>query len=148
MGCRTRVMGNVFDNTKEVTCGRGNLSFTSINLPRIGIEAKGDMKTFYKLLDEKIALVEEQLLHRFKIQCSKKVYNYPFLMGQGVWIDSEKLSMNDTQEECSSMARSPLASSAWLRRSWRLLVAHHGQDPESQKLGLEIVGTCAAISIA
>ena len=99
MGCRTRVMGNVFDNTKEVTCGRGNLSFTSINLPRIGIEAKGDMKTFYKLLDEKIALVEEQLLHRFKIQCSKKVYNYPFLMGQGVWIDSEKLDRNDSVAE-------------------------------------------------
>lgn len=65
-------MGNVFDNTKEVTCGRGNLSFTSINLPRIGIEAKGDMKTFYKLLDEKIALVEEQLLHRFKNPVQQK----------------------------------------------------------------------------
>ena len=87
MGCRTRVMGNVHDRTHETTCGRGNLSFTSINLPRIGIEAKGDIKRFYELLDKRIDLVIRQLLHRFQIQCSKKVYNYPFLMGQGFgWI--------------------------------------------------------------
>ena len=95
MGCRTRVMCNVHDPAREVTCGRGNLSFTSINLPRLGIEAKGDIKKFYELLDARLALVEEQLMHRFKIQCSKKAYNYPFLMGQGVWIDSEKLDRND-----------------------------------------------------
>ncbi len=84
MGCRTRVMGNVHDRSREVTCGRGNLSFTSINLPRIALEAKGDFKRFYAILDERIDLVIRQLLHRFgKIQCSKKVYNYPFLMGQG-----------------------------------------------------------------
>ena len=78
MGCRTRVMGNVHDPSKEVTCGRGNLSFTSINLPRIGIEAKGDLERFYRILDDRIDLCIRQLLHRFKIQCSKKVYNYPF----------------------------------------------------------------------
>ena len=73
MGCRTRVMGNVHDPKREVTCGRGNLSFTSINLPRIGIEAKGDVKKFYEILDQRIDLCHsEQLLHRFKIQCSKK----------------------------------------------------------------------------
>ena len=83
MGCRTRVMGNVHDRNREVTCGRGNLSFTSINLPRIGIEAQKDIKRFYQILDERIDLCIEQLLHRFKIQCSKKAYNYPFLMGQG-----------------------------------------------------------------
>ena len=82
-----------------MTCGRGNLSFTSINLPRLGIEAKGDIKKFYEMLDDRIDLVIEQLLHRFKIQCSKKVYNYPFLMGQGVWIDSEKLNRDDTVAE-------------------------------------------------
>lgn len=99
MGCRTRVMGNVHDRSREVTCGRGNLSFTSINLPRIVLEAKGDLKRFYAILDERIDLVIRQLLHRFKIQCSKKVYNYPFLMGQGVWIDSEKLGPTDSVEE-------------------------------------------------
>ncbi|MBE6830300.1 MAG: anaerobic ribonucleoside triphosphate reductase, partial [Ruminococcaceae bacterium] len=99
MGCRTRVMGNTHDRTKELTCGRGNLSFTSLNLPRIAIEAKGDLKAFYETLDKRMDLVIRQLMHRFKIQCSKKVYNYPFLMGQGVWIDSEKLDPQDSVEE-------------------------------------------------
>ena len=71
MGCRTRVMGNVYDPSREVTCGRGNLSFTSINLPRLAIEAKGDIDKFYKSLDDMIDLVIRQLLHRFKIQCAK-----------------------------------------------------------------------------
>lgn len=139
MGCRTRVMGNVFDNTKEVTCGRGNLSFTSINLPRIGIEAKGDMKTFYKLLDEKIALVEEQLLHRFKIQCSKKVYNYPFLMGQGVWIDSEKLDRNDSVAEVLKHGTLSVGFIGLAETLKALTGKHHGESEESWKLGLEII---------
>ncbi len=96
MGCRTRVMGNVYDPTKEVTCGRGNLSFTSINMPRLGIEAHGDIDKFYKSLDDMMDLVIRQLMHRFKIQCSKVVRNYPFLMGQGIWIDSEHLDMDDS----------------------------------------------------
>ena len=95
MGCRTRVMGNHYDPTKEVTCGRGNLSFTSINLPRLGILAKGNMDKFYKLLDKRLALCCRQLLHRFGIQSRKTVKNYPFLMGQGIWIDSDKLNIND-----------------------------------------------------
>lgn len=132
-------MGNVFDNTKEVTCGRGNLSFTSINLPRIGIEAKGDMKTFYKLLDEKIALVEEQLLHRFKIQCSKKVYNYPFLMGQGVWIDSEKLDRNDSVAEVLKHGTLSVGFIGLAETLKALTGKHHGESEESWKLGLEII---------
>ena len=94
MGCRTRVMANVYDPSREITYGRGNLSFTSINLPRIAIESNGDLKKFYARLDELMELVTEQLLDRFKIQQSKHVYNYPFLMGQGVWIDSDKLPRN------------------------------------------------------
>mgnify|MGYP000680077761 FL=1 len=75
--------------------GRGNLSFTSINLPRLAIKAQGNIGAFFDGLDEMMELCIEQLMHRFRIQCSKKVKNYPFLMGQGVWIDSEKLSIND-----------------------------------------------------
>lgn len=97
MGCRTRVMGNHYDPTKEVTCGRGNLSFTSINLPRLGILAKGDMDVFYKTLDKRLALCCRQLLHRFEIQKKKTVKNYPFLMGQGT-VDSENLNINDQVE--------------------------------------------------
>ncbi|MGN1423405.1 MAG: anaerobic ribonucleoside triphosphate reductase, partial [Oscillospiraceae bacterium] len=99
MGCRTRVIGNVYDPSREIVTGRGNLSFTTINLPRLGIEAHGDIKAFYESLDNMMNLVVDQLLHRFKIQCRKHVRNYPFLMGQGVWIDSEKLSDNDSVAE-------------------------------------------------
>lgn len=99
MGCRTRVIGNVYDPTREIVTGRGNLSFTSINLPRLGIEAHGDIDKFFELLDEKMYLVKRQLTKRFKLQCSKHVYNYPFLMGQGLWLDSDKLGPNDTLED-------------------------------------------------
>ena len=82
-GCRTRVMQNVYDPTREVTCGRGNLSFTSINLPRIAINAHGSVEWFFEDLERKVDLVIEQLLERYKIQAAKKARNYPFLMGQG-----------------------------------------------------------------
>lgn len=140
MGCRTRVMGNVHDRNREVTCGRGNLSFTSINLPRIGIEAKGDIKKFYTILDERIDLVVRQLLHRFKIQCSKKVFNYPFLMGQGVWIDSEKLKWDDSIEEVLKHGTLSVGFIGLAEALKALTGKHHGESPESQKLGLEIIG--------
>lgn len=140
MGCRTRVMGNVHDRSKEVTCGRGNLSFTSINLPRIGIEAHHDLKKFYKLLDDRIDLCIRQLLHRFKIQCSKKVYNYPFLMGQGVWIDSEKLGADDSVAEVLKHGTLSVGFIGLAETLVALTGKHHGESEESQKIGLEIIG--------
>lgn len=140
MGCRTRVMGNSHDKTRETTCGRGNLSFTSINLPRVGIEAGGDIAKFYKILDEKIDLVIRQLLHRFKIQCSKKVFNYPFLMGQGVWIDSEKLGPHDSVAEVLKHGTLSVGFIGLAETLKALTGSHHGEGPESQKLGLEIIG--------
>ncbi|MDF1494706.1 anaerobic ribonucleoside triphosphate reductase [Caproiciproducens sp. CPB-2] len=139
MGCRTRVMGNVHDRTKEVTCGRGNLSFTSLNLPRIAIEAKGDLRAFYEMLDKRMDLVIRQLMHRFKIQCSKKVYNYPFLMGQGVWIDSEKLDPQDSVEEVLKHGTLSMGFIGLAETLKALTGKHHGESAESQKLGLEIV---------
>jgi anaerobic ribonucleoside-triphosphate reductase len=139
MGCRTRVMGNVYDKDREVTCGRGNLSFTSINLPRLGIEAHGDIKKFYQMLDERIDLVFRQLLHRFKIQCSKKVFNYPFLMGQGVWIDSEKLAWTDSVAEVLKHGTLSVGFIGLAETLVALTGKHHGESEESQKLGLEIV---------
>ncbi|QAT51018.1 anaerobic ribonucleoside triphosphate reductase [Caproiciproducens sp. NJN-50] len=140
MGCRTRVMGNVHDPDREVTCGRGNLSFTSINLPRIGIEAHGDVGRFYEILDKRIDLVVRQLLHRFKIQCSKKVYNYPFLMGQGVWIDSDQLGWEDSIEEVLKHGTLSVGFIGLAETLKALTGKHHGESPESQKLGLEIIG--------
>ncbi|MCI9224452.1 MAG: anaerobic ribonucleoside triphosphate reductase [Acutalibacter sp.] len=139
MGCRTRVMGNVHDRKRETTCGRGNLSFTSVNLPRTGIEAKGDIKKFYELLDERIDLCVEQLLHRFKIQSSKKAYNYPFLMGQGVWIDSDSLDRNDSVAEVLKHGTLSVGFIGLAETLVALTGKHHGESEESYKLGLEII---------
>ena len=140
MGCRTRVMANVHDPSRAVTCGRGNLSFTSINLPRLGIKAKGDVRKFYELLDEKIDLVIEQISHRFKIQCSKKAYNYPFLMGQGVWIDSEKIDRNDSVAEVLKHGTLSVGFIGLAETLKALTGRHHGESEESYQLGLDIIG--------
>lgn len=95
MGCRTRVMGNVYDPEREIVTGRGNLSFTSVNLPRLAVRADHDESRFFELLDSVLPLVERQLLDRFAIQSRKRVKNFPFLMGQGVWMDSERLKADD-----------------------------------------------------
>ena len=140
MGCRTRVMGNHYDPTKEVTCGRGNLSFTSINLPRLGILAKGNMDKFYKLLDKRLALCCRQLLHRFGIQSRTTVKNYPFLMGQGIWIDSDKLNINDEVGEVLKHGTLSVGFIGLAETLVALTGKHHGESEESRKLGLEIIG--------
>ena len=139
MGCRTRVMGNHYDPTKEVTCGRGNLSFTSINLPRLGILAKGDMDVFYKTLDKRLALCCRQLLHRFEIQKKKTVKNYPFLMGQGIWIGSENLNINDQVGEVLKNGTLSVGFIGLAETLVALTGKHHGESEESRKLGLEII---------
>ena len=139
MGCRTRVIGNTADPSKAVSPGRGNLSFTSINLPRIAINSKGDINKFYTELDDKIDLVVRQLLHRFKIQCSKRVRNYPFLMGNNVWIDSEKLSVDDTLEEVLKHGTLTVGFIGLAETLVALTGKHHGESEEMQKLGLEII---------
>ncbi len=140
MGCRTRVMGNVYDPDREVTPGRGNLSFTSINLPRLAIRAKGDLDLFFDLLDSKLQLVTAQLDERFEIQARKKVYNAPFLMGQGVWIDSEKLKPTDEQREVLKHGTLTTGFIGLAECLVALTGKHHGESPESQRLGLEIIG--------
>ena len=139
MGCRTRVIGNVYDPSREIVTGRGNLSFTSINLPRLGIEAKGDVEAFYKSLDKMMNLVIDQLLFRFKIQCDKLVKNYPFLMGQGVWIDSEKLDVNDDISEVLKHGTLSIGFIGLAECLKALVGVHHGESQEAQKLGIEII---------
>lgn len=139
MGCRTRVIGNVFDPNKEVTKGRGNLSFTSIDLPRLGIEARGSIEKFYALLDKKMDLVFRQLRHRFEIQKRKLIYNYPFLMGEGIWIDSETVG---SDEELERVLRHGTLSLGFIGLAETLVALtgkHHGESAESQALGLSIV---------
>lgn len=139
MGCRTRVMGNVHDKTREISYGRGNLSFTTINLPRLGLESKGDISRFYKLLDSKMELVARQLLDRFKIQSNRRVRNYPFLMGQGVWIDSDKLNVEDTVGEVLKHGTLSIGFIGLAETLVAMTGKHHGEDEQSRKLGLEII---------
>ena len=140
MGCRTRVMGNVYDPDRQVAYSRGNLSFTSINLPRIAIEAKGDEKLFYTKLEEMLELVSQQLLDRFEIQANKHIYNYPFLMGQGIWMDSDKLTIHDDLREVLKHGTLSLGFIGLAEALTALYGAHHGQSEEMQAKGLEIVG--------
>lgn len=138
MGCRTRVMANVHDPANEIVTGRGNLSFTSINLPRLALTSK-TQESFFKQLDETVDLVTEQLLERFDIQKKLHVYNFPFLMGQGVWIDSDKLSREDTIEEVIKHGSLAIGFIGLAETLKVLTGKHHGEDEASQKLGLEII---------
>ncbi len=140
MGCRTRVIGNVNDPEREVTLGRGNLSFTSINLPRIAILANKNIDWFFTELDRKIDLVVDQLLERFEIQAKKKVHNYPFLMGEGVWIDSEKLNYDDEVREVLKHGTLSVGFIGLAEALKALLGVHHGESEVAQNLGLDIIG--------
>ena len=139
MGCRTRVMGNVYDPSREITYGRGNLSFTSINLPRIAIKSKGNVDWFFEELERKMDLVVQQLLDRFKIQSKKRVKNFPFLMGQGVWIDSEKLGPNDEVGEVLKHGTLSVGFIGLAETLVSLTGKHHGESKESLNLGMDIV---------
>ena len=139
MGCRTRVMANSHDPSKAVVCGRGNLSFTSINLPRLGIEANRDFDVFYRKLDEMMELVARQLLHRFKIQCSKKGRNYPFLMGQGIWIDSDDIGPDDSVAEVLKHGTLSIGFIGLAETMKALTGKHHAESAESRKKAYEII---------
>lgn len=146
MGCRTRVLANVADEDKAVTPGRGNLSFTSINLPRLGIKhgivnkEKMDLDGFYEELSDLMELVKDQLLERFEIQCSRHIYNFPFLLGQGIWLDSEKLKPGDRLRRVLKHGTLSIGFIGLAECLKALIGKHHGESEEAQKLGLEIIG--------
>lgn len=143
MGCRTRVMGNI--NGPQIATGRGNNSFTSINLPRLGIKhgivTNGEFNeaAFFNELDEKIDIVIQQLLERLQIQMKKKVKNFPFLMGQGVWIGSESLEWEDTLEEMVKQGTLTMGFIGLAECLKALIGEHHGESERAQELGLKIV---------
>ena len=142
MGCRTRVIGNVYDSNQEVVTGRGNITYSSINLPRIALEVKenfGDTRTYFEILDERLELVLEQLLYRYSILKEKYVKNYPFLMGQGVWLNSEKLDNQTTVGEVLKHGTLSIGFVGLAEALYCLHGAHHAQDEEAQRLGLKII---------
>jgi len=139
MGCRTRVMSNVHDPSKAITYGRGNLSYTSVNLPRLAIKSKGDLNWFFRDLDKKLGLCIDQLMERYEIIAQRKVKNFPFLMGQGIWMDSEKLDMEDEVGEVLKHGTMTVGFIGLAECLKALTGAHHGESEESQKLGVEII---------
>lgn len=139
MGCRTRVIANI-DKDNEIVSGRGNLSFTSVNLPRIAINAKGDVDWFFEELEKKVDLVIDQLLERFRVQAARRVRNYPFLMGEGVWLGSDKLGKDDFVGEVLKHGTLTVGFIGLAECLKALTGYHHGESETSQKLGLEIVG--------
>ena len=141
MGCRTRVIGNNYDKSREIVTGRGNLSFTSINLPRLAIKADHNVGAFFDMLDEMMDLAIDQLMHRFNIQCQKKVKNFPFLMGQGIWIDSDKLGPDDTVGEVLKHGTLSVGFIGLAETLKALIGVHHGESDEARELGMEIVTT-------
>ena len=138
--CRTRVMANVYDPSYNKTPGRGNLSFTSINLPRLGIKAHGNVDKFFASLDEMLELVHQQLIDRFKVQCRKHPRNFPFLMGQGVWICSDKLGPDDDITEILKNGTLTVGFIGLAECLKALIGKHHGESEEAQQLGLKIIG--------
>ena len=139
MGCRTRVMGNVYDPTRQIAYSRGYLSFTSINLPRLAIESQGNEQLFYEKLQAMLELVTQQLLDRFEIQANKHIYNYPFLMGQGVWLDSDHLTLQDDLREVLKHGTLSIGFIGLAETLTSLYGRHHGEGEDIQAKGLEIL---------
>lgn len=135
MGCRTRVLSNVCGS--ETVSGRGNISFTTVNLPRLGIKhgiinnEKANLDGFFEELDEKINLIIEQLLERLEVQGNKKMKNFPFLMGQGVWKGSDDLGPEDTLKEVIKQGTLTIGFIGLAECLIALIGKHHGESKEA-----------------
>lgn len=135
----SRIIENIIDDNKEISPGRGVLSTTTINLPRIALKHKDNLDEFFKELSQKIELVKDQLIERLEIQGNKKVFNFPFLMKEKVWIDSEKLREDD---KIKKVLKHGIMKISFIGLNECLIVLKnksHFESSDSQKLGLKIV---------
>ena len=147
MGCRTRVFASIFPESDGIVTGRGNLSFTTINLVRIGIKhgiclgerKEADWDGFYHELDEKLDLVRDELLERFEFQANQHVRNFPFLMGQGNWFGSEKLGWNDKLRDVIKHGTLSIGFIGLAETLVAMVGKHHGEDEDARELGLDII---------
>ena len=147
MGCRTRVYGSIFPESDHITTGRGNCSFTTVNLVRLGIKhgialgerKEADWSGFYKDLDEKMDLVAAELLERYEFQANQHVRNFPFLMGERNWFGSEKLGWNDNLRDVIKHGTLSIGFIGLAECLVAMTGKHHGEDEESRELGLDII---------
>jgi ribonucleoside-triphosphate reductase (formate) len=137
MGCRTRVIANL--HGPAVSTGRGNLSFTTINLPRLAIKANGHIEIFFYELGTIMSLVARQLYHRYQIQSRLKVRDMPFLMGQGLYLDSGNLKPEDQIAPVIKHGTLSIGFIGLAETLVSLTGTHHGQNLTSRQLGLEII---------
>ena len=148
MGCRTRVYASIFPESNHVTYGRGNISFTTVNLPRLGLKhgiilgerKEADWSGFYKELDQKMELLATALLDRFEFQANQHVNNFPFLMGQGNWIGSKKLKPTDTLRDVIKHGTLSIGFIGLAETLVAMTGKHHGESDDAQELGLDIIG--------
>ncbi|HHU30126.1 MAG: anaerobic ribonucleoside-triphosphate reductase [Bacillota bacterium] len=136
MGCRTRVIAN--RHGEEVSAGRGNIAFTSINLPRLALQTR-DINLYYIELDRLMRLAARQLLHRFEILGNLRAKDLPFLMGQNLYMGSENLQPDAPIKEVIKNGTLSIGFIGLAETLMVLLGKHHGEDQEARKLGLEIV---------
>lgn len=137
MGCRTRVMANV--NGREGAIGRGNLSFNSINLPMLALNAKGNVDRFFKLLEQACELADQALLERFEVQKKQQKRNLPFMAGCGTWLDTDDLDDLDYIEPVLKHGTLSIGFVGLAECLIALIGKHHGESDEAQELGLKIV---------
>ncbi len=164
MGCRTRVFEN--RHGEKTSVGRGNLSFTTMNLPRLAIESaykaqeqlglKFDLgrgseefmtaqykktvkKIFMQKLEEYAGVVARQLYDRYRFQCTAIAKQFPLLMS-GLWEGSENLKPYETVEPVLKQGTLGIGFIGLAEALTVLTGKHHGESDEAQKLGLEIIG--------
>ena len=137
MGCRTYLMKNV--NGEPGCKGRGNIAPVTINLPRIGIQSKGNIIEFYRILDKRLNLAKESLIHRYNVLKNLKVKDLPFVAGQGLLKGSENLKEDDSIESILKQGTFGIGFIGLAEALNALLGKHHGEDKESRRLGLEII---------
>ncbi len=143
MGCRTRVFENRFG--PKTSIGRGNLSFTTINIVRLAIECMGvkdqqkRIDMFFAKLDEQLEVAAEQLNDRFNFQKTALAKQFPLLM-RSLWIGGDKLKPNDTVASVINQGTLGIGFIGLAECLVALIGKHHGESEEAQELGLRIVG--------
>lgn len=137
MGCRTYLMKNV--NGEPGCKGRGNIAPTTVNLPRIGLQAKGNIDKFFEILDARLNLAKESLMHRYGVLKNLKIKDLPFVAGQGLMKGSEGLGLNDSIEPILKQGTWGIGFIGLAETLVALLGKHHGEDEEAKELGIRII---------
>lgn len=139
MGCRTRLARSVFEESDKTSVKRGNISFTSINLPRLGILANKNIDKFFELLDEKLDLVHDQLLERYKYQCTADKTEFEYMVKNKTMIGAEEFEKSNNAEDMVKHGSLSIGFIGLAETLVSLIGKHHGESEEAQELGLKIV---------